>query len=111
MSNSSNKFSNLPEEKEKKTITVFVIIFVVCCMFPVLFLILPVIAIIYVATKKKNDNYSADHRTDYHGSGEGVREEIIANAKPVDYNKSTYEIYEELLNKKTDYSGIDKNLL
>ncbi len=110
MANNNVKFSELPDN-QKKTVTIFMIALIACCIFPVLFLILPVIAVIYAASKKKNDTYSENHKTDFHGSGEGVREEIIAHEKTIDYNKSTYDIYEELLNKKTDYSGIDKNLL
>lgn len=106
-----NNFTKLAENDPKKASTIIVIAFIVCCMFPVLFIILPIVIAIVVASKKKTDNYSSDHRTNVKGSGEGVREEILAHEKPIDYNKSTYEIYNELINKKTDYSGVNKDLL
>lgn len=95
----------------KKTTTFIVIAFIICCMFPVLFVILPIVFLIYYSSKKKTDGYSPDHKTNVLGSGEGVREEILSHEKPIDYNKSTYEIYNELINKKTDYSGVNKDLL
>ena len=52
MANNNVKFSELPDN-QKKTVTIFMIALIACCIFPVLFLILPVIAVIYVATKKK----------------------------------------------------------
>ena len=110
MSQNNNNI-NLNGKESKNTTTIIVIALIVCCMFPVLFLLLPVFFVILFASKKKTDNYSADHRTNVQGSGDGVREEILMHEKPIDYNKSTYEIYNELLNKKTDYSGVNKDLL
>ena len=106
-----NHFIKPADNDPKKTSTIIVIAFIACCIFPVLFIILPIVIAIVLAGKKKNDNYSSDHRTNVKGSGEGVREEILAHEKPIDYNKSTYEIYNELINKKTDYSGVNKDLL
>ena len=111
MNQNKNDFSNLTNDDQKKNASILVIAFIACCIFPVLFIILPIVAVVYAASKKKNDAYSENHTTDVHGSGEGVREEILAHEKPVDYSKSTYEIYEELLNKMTDYSGVNKDLL
>lgn len=111
MNQNNNNLSSLFEKDPKKASTIIVIVVIMCCIFPVLFLILPIVIVAIVASKKKNDEYSADHRTNISGSGDGVREEILAHEKPIDYNKSTYEIYNELINKKTDYSGVNKDLL
>ncbi len=111
MSRNNYNFSNTTNDDQKKKATLLVVAFIACFIFPVLFLILPIIVVIYAASKKKNNTYTDNHKTDVHGSGEGVREEILAHEKPIDYSKSTYEIYEELLNKKTDYSGVNKDLL
>lgn len=99
------------KNKNPKQSTIIIISFLVCCMFPILFLIFIPVLIVTYASKKKTDTYSPNHKTNIGGSGEGVREEILIHEKPIDYNKSTYEIYNELINKKTDYSGVNKDLL
>ena len=111
MNKKNNDLSNFLENDPKKATTIIVIVVIICCIFPALFIILPIVIGVVVASQKKTDNYSDNHRTNVKGSGEGVREEILAHEKPIDYNKSTYEIYNELLNKKTDYSGVNKDLL
>lgn len=113
MNNDNKNFlSKLANEDPKKLSTGIVITIIICFMFPILFIFLPIVVIIAIAvSNKKGDGYSADHRTNVKGSGEGVREEILLHEKPIDYNKSTYDIYEELNNKKTDYSGVNKDLL
>lgn len=111
MNPKNNDLSNFLENDPKKATTIIVIVVIICCIFPALFIILPIVIGVVVASRKKSDSYTDNHRTNVKGSGEGVREEILAHEKPIDYNKSTYEIYNELLNKKTDYSGVNKDLL
>ena len=108
---SKHKYSKTSNRKSGKISTIIVISFIVCCIFPALFILFPIVIIIAVLSGKKADNYSADHKTNVKGSGKGVRNEILMHEKPIDYNKSTYDIYNELLNKKTDYSGVNKDLL
>jgi uncharacterized membrane protein len=110
MSNTKSKSSNTTKkEPNKMTGWIFALI-ISLCIFPPLFIIVLVLFLVSISKKDKNA-YTPDHKTNISGSGQGVREEIIHHEKPIDYNKSTYDIYQELLNKKTDYSGVNKDLL
>lgn len=110
MENKNVKVSNATKNTPQQSNAGLIILIIAACIFPPLFIVLLLIFIVSI-TKKNKDSYTPDHKTSIKGSGQGVREEIILHEKPVDYSKSTYDIYEELLNKKTDYSGVNKDLL
>lgn len=51
----------------------------------------------------KDNSYDENHNTDYHGLDRIMRDE--------QFNYTTAEMYNELLNHKTDYRGVNKDLL